>query len=261
MDHNAMHLIPQLLVRDRVLAQDDRTQAPRDEGCHHVGQRAGDAYRAFVGLDTEEMLRQAEMAGVDLDTALEVIAGTVFRIDVDRPHQPFFPERPVGGQDPGQQQEADGSDLHRPRASVVRSQSLGRAQLRLADHALVTVLHILHPVLQVAAFVRQQALDGVRPARHMSFEPVGYQIHGLTDLEAMTRHDDPSPAVSGRTGPSGRLTRPMWAFAAENASGNRKSRAPAHTRLMLCNHRGHSAETSGGGLAPSSRMAPDPSRI
>ena len=84
----------------------------RHEGGHHVGQRAGDADRPFVGLDPDEVLFQTEMVGVDLAAALEVVAGAIFGIDVDRPDQPFLPERTIGPHGAGQAQNADSGDLH-----------------------------------------------------------------------------------------------------------------------------------------------------
>ena len=182
--HDAVHLIPKFLVRDRVLAEDDRAQTLRHEGSHHVGQRAGDADGAFVGLDADEVLFQAEMAGVDLAAALEVVARAIFGIDVDRPDQSLLPERSVGRHGSGQPQKADGGDLHqRQGGSVVRRERLGGPQLRLADHTLVTVLHVLHPILEIAALVRQRPLDRVGAARDVALQPIGHEMHRLSDLE------------------------------------------------------------------------------
>jgi hypothetical protein len=36
----------------------------------------------------------------------------------------------------------------------------------------------------------------------VALQPIGHQVHGLTNLESMTRHNHTFPAVSGRTGPS-----------------------------------------------------------
>src|SRR5271169_1076158 len=79
--------------------------------------------------------------------------------------------------------------------SVVRGERLGGPQLRLADHALVTVLHVLHAILQITALVRQRTLNRVGAGWHMTLQPVGHKMHGLPDLESMTRHDEP---LSGR---------------------------------------------------------------
>jgi hypothetical protein len=87
--------------------------------------------------------------------------------------------------------------------SVVRGERLGGPQLRLADHALVTVLHVLNPILQVAALVRQRALNRVRAAGDMALEAIGHEMHRLSDLESMTRHDDPFSSLDGQTGPLG----------------------------------------------------------
>ena len=78
---------------------------------------------------------------------------------------------------------------------------LSGSQLRLADHPFMAILHILDPVLQIAAFVRSWSQDCIRPSRYVSFQPVWHEVHSLSDLEPMARHDDPFPAVSG-TGPS-----------------------------------------------------------
>ncbi len=82
------------------------------------------------------------------------------------------------------------------------SERLCWPQLCLGNHAFVTVLNVLHSILKVATFVRQRALNCVGSARHMAFQPIWHQVHGLTDLEFMTRHDKTLPAVSGWTGPS-----------------------------------------------------------
>ena len=65
----------------------------------------------------DEVLLEAEMVGIDLAAALEVVAGAVFGIDVDRPDQPLLPERPIGPHGAGQAQETDAGDLHRRRAA------------------------------------------------------------------------------------------------------------------------------------------------
>ena len=95
-----------------ILAEDDRPQALRDERGDHVRQGAGDTDRPFIGLDADEVLFEAEMVGIDLGATLEVVAHAVFGVDVDRPDQPFLPERAFGGHGAGQAQDADGGDLH-----------------------------------------------------------------------------------------------------------------------------------------------------
>ena len=112
MHHDAVHLVPQFLVRDRVLADDDRAQALGHECRHHFGQRAGNADRTFVCLDPDEVLLEAEMIGVDLAAAFEVVAAAVFGVDVDRSDQALFPERAIGLHGAGQAQNANGGDLH-----------------------------------------------------------------------------------------------------------------------------------------------------
>ena len=81
---------------DRVLAEQDRAQPSGNVSSHHVGQRAGDAERPFVGLDAHEVLFQAEVIAVDLIAALEAVADAVLGIDIDRPDQPLLPERRIG---------------------------------------------------------------------------------------------------------------------------------------------------------------------
>ncbi len=70
--------------------------------------------------------------------------------------------------------------------SVMRGNRLGRPQLRLADHALVTVLHVLHPVLKLTPLVGQHPLNRVGAARHMALQPVRHKMNRLTDLELVT---------------------------------------------------------------------------
>ena len=52
--------------------------------------------KPVIGLDADEVLLHGEMRGVALGAALEIIADAVFRVDIDRPHQPLFPERTLG---------------------------------------------------------------------------------------------------------------------------------------------------------------------
>ena len=85
---------------------------------------------------------------------------------------------------------------------MLRGERLRGTQLSFADHAFVTVLNVLYSILEIAAFIRQRALNCVCSTRHMALEPVGHQVHGLTDLESMTRHNETLPAVSRRTEPS-----------------------------------------------------------
>ncbi len=112
MHHDPVHLVPQLLMRDRVLPQDDRPQPFRHERADHVRQRAGDADRPLISFDPDEMLLEAEVVGIDLRTALEVAAPAVFGIDVDRPDQTLLPERAIGEHGPAQAQDADSGDFH-----------------------------------------------------------------------------------------------------------------------------------------------------
>src|ERR1700730_12021203 len=88
-------------------------------------------------------------------------------------------------------------------SSVVRGERLGGPQLRLADNALVTVLYVLNPILQVAALVRQRALDRVGTAGNMALQAIGHEMHRLSDLESVTRHDEPLSSLDGQTGPLG----------------------------------------------------------
>lgn len=85
---------------------------------------------------------------------------------------------------------------------MLRSERLRRTQLCLADHAFVTVLYVLHSILEIATFIRQRALNKVGSAWHMALHPVRHQVYCLTNLKSVTRHNNTSPAVSGRTGPS-----------------------------------------------------------
>jgi hypothetical protein len=84
----------------------------------------------------------------------------------------------------------------------MRRECFAGPQLCLADHAFMAILHVLYPVLQIAALIRQGSQDYICASWHVSFQPVGHEMHGLSDLEPMARHDDPFPAVSGRIGPS-----------------------------------------------------------
>ena len=72
--HDAVHLVPQLLVRDRVLTEQYRAQALGHEDRHHLRHRAGDANHSGIGFNPDEVLDQAEVVGVELDTAFEIIA-------------------------------------------------------------------------------------------------------------------------------------------------------------------------------------------
>ncbi len=74
--HDAVHLARQPLVGDRAVAGHDRAKATGHEGGHHIGQRSGNSDEPFVGLDTDEVLFQTELVGIDLASALEVIAGS-----------------------------------------------------------------------------------------------------------------------------------------------------------------------------------------
>src|SRR5690349_9139389 len=92
-------------------------------------------------------------------------------------------------------------DSRRTRTAVIfirgspwlRGHGLSWAELRLGDHAFMAILHVLHPILQIAPLVRQRALDRIGTRRHMPFQPIRHEMHGLSDLELMTRHDDPFP--------------------------------------------------------------------
>jgi hypothetical protein len=92
--------------------QDDRAQAPGDVDRNHFGQRTGNPDRAGIGLDTKVMLLQAEVVGIGLCAALEVVARAVFGIDVDRADQPLFPEPTFGRHRPAQAKQTSGGDLH-----------------------------------------------------------------------------------------------------------------------------------------------------
>ena len=72
-----------------------RRRCATNEG-DHVWQRDRQCRWPLIGLDPHEILFQPEVAGIDLRAALEVIAGAILRVDVDRAHQPFLPERPIG---------------------------------------------------------------------------------------------------------------------------------------------------------------------
>src|ERR1700722_1400631 len=58
------------------------------------------------------MLFDAEMRGVQLDAALEIIARLVRRINVDRTNQTFLPKRPGCLHRPNQAKQTDGGDAH-----------------------------------------------------------------------------------------------------------------------------------------------------
>ena len=53
------------------------------------------------------------------------------------------------------------------------------------------ILNILDAVLKVAPLIRKLPLNRVGAARHVPFQPVRDEMHGLTNLELMTRHDRP----------------------------------------------------------------------
>jgi hypothetical protein len=84
----------------------------------------------------------------------------------------------------------------------MRRECFGGPQLCLADHTFMAILHVLYSVLQIATFIRQGSQNCIRASRYVPFQPVGYEMHGLSDLEPMARHDDPFPAVNGRIGPA-----------------------------------------------------------
>jgi hypothetical protein len=110
--HVAVHLIPQPLARDRVLSEEQSAQPARHVQRHHIRQRPGDAVRARVGLDAQEVLFQPIMGGVKLNAALEIIASAMFGIDVDWAHETFFPERAGGFHRAGQAEDANSGDTH-----------------------------------------------------------------------------------------------------------------------------------------------------
>lgn len=84
---------------------------------------------------------------------------------------------------------------------MLRGERLRGTQLSFADHAFVTVLYVLHSILEIATFIRQCALNNVGSAWHMAFQPIRHQVYCLTHLKSVTRHNYTSPAVSRRTGP------------------------------------------------------------
>ena len=76
------------------------------------------------------------MVGIDLGAPLEVLALTVFGVDVDWPDQPFLPERDFGGHGAGEAQDADGGDLHARASGGVAERERPRtlASSPLASH-------------------------------------------------------------------------------------------------------------------------------
>ena len=111
MHHDAVHLVPQQLGRDRILSHDDGAEPGRDDGGDALGHRAGDAGHPLVGLDLHEHGLDAEPAGIELHPALMVGAGAVFGIDVDRADQPLLPERALGRHGPAHPAQLDSGDL------------------------------------------------------------------------------------------------------------------------------------------------------
>lgn len=65
---------------------------------------------------------------------------------------------------------------------------LGGTQLRFVDNALVTVAVVLHAIEYIAALDWKQALNCICAGWDMPFKAVGNEVHGLTDLELVTRH-------------------------------------------------------------------------
>jgi hypothetical protein len=73
-------------------------------------------------------------------------------------------------------------------------------------------------------------LDRVGSAWHVALQSIGHQLHSLTNLESMTRHDTPFPPSAGGPDPLDDAVR-IWAFAARNASGNPEYRARLATPI------------------------------
>jgi len=95
----------------------------------------------------------------------------------------------------------------------MRRQGLGWAELGFAHHPLVAILNVLDTILQIPALVRQGTLDSVGTARHMPLQSIGHEMDGLSDLELMTRHDNPFLAVVEAGPPldeAGWICGPSW---------------------------------------------------
>src|SRR5271170_1595520 len=96
MNLQAVHLIPEQLGRERVLAHDDGSELGQDQmrSLGPDGPRGPD--HAVVGMDFEEIRLEPQMTAVDLLAALESRLLAIFRIDVDRADEPVLPEGAVG---------------------------------------------------------------------------------------------------------------------------------------------------------------------
>src|SRR5271169_522168 len=96
MNLQAVHLIPEQLGRERVLAHDDGSELGQDQmrSLGPDGPRGPD--HAVVGMDFEEIRLEPQMTAVDLLAALESRLLAIFGIDVDRADEPVLPEGAVG---------------------------------------------------------------------------------------------------------------------------------------------------------------------
>ncbi len=93
----AVDHVPQVLGGERVLPEQHRPQLGRDEVRAGRPERPREAAHALVGLDRQEKRLDLERAVVDLPAVLgEVLLLAERLVDVDRPHQPLLPERPLG---------------------------------------------------------------------------------------------------------------------------------------------------------------------
>jgi hypothetical protein len=171
----------------------------------------------MMRCDPDEMLLEPEMTGIDLLATLEVVADTVFGVDIDRPDQTFLPQRGFGAHGAGEAQDANGGDLHakprnsrrtiasgpgageqvdecpriKPSVSMLGGQRLRRPQLSLVHDTFVAVLSMLHPVIQVTPLDGEQSLHSVHAGGDMPFQPVRDEMDCLTDLELVLRHGGP----------------------------------------------------------------------
>ena len=97
MHQQAVHHVPQVLGGERVLPEQHRAQLGRDEVRAGRPERPREPAHAIIGLDGQEKRLDLERVLVDLAAVLgEMLLLAERRIDVDRPHQPLLPERPLG---------------------------------------------------------------------------------------------------------------------------------------------------------------------
>jgi hypothetical protein len=122
-DLEAVHLVPEQLGGERVLAEDDRGELGEAQAGHVGPDGAGEAGHALVGADLHEVLDEAEAAVVELEAAPGGHLAAVLGVDVDRAEQALLPEAALGRHGAGDLADADLGDLHGLAASPAGASS------------------------------------------------------------------------------------------------------------------------------------------